>query len=105
MHSSRWKAIELHICRLFGGERSGPTGRMGPDGKGTEPFALEIKHGAAAPVPMWLQEAMKQAERNAPPGMLPTVVLHPRGWAVMDSLVVFRLSAFREWYVDGKNES
>jgi len=65
--SARWKAIELEVCRMFGGKRSGPTGK-------------------------------EQAERDAG-GDLATLVLHRKGDAVRDSLVIFRLRGFAEWYL------
>jgi len=69
--SARWKAIELEVCRMFGGKRSGPTGK---------------------------EDAMAQAERDAG-GDLATLVLHRKGDAVRDSLVIFRLRGFAEWYL------
>jgi len=94
--SARWKAIELEVCRVFGGKRSGPTGKDGPDCIHTEPFAVQVKHRDN--VPKWLTDAMAQAERDAG-GDLATLVLHRKGDAVRDSLVIFRLRGFADWYL------
>jgi len=77
--SARWKAVELEVCRMFGGKRSGPTGKDGPDCIHTEPFAVQVKH------------------RDN--GDLATLVLHRKGDAVRDSLVIFRLRDFEGWYL------
>lgn len=95
---STWKSVERKIAKIFGVERTGPLGDGVPDCI-SDPFAVEIKHGAAAPVPKWLSEAMDQAERNAPGRLSPVVVLHPKGWRIEDSLVVMRLSEFRDLFL------
>ena len=94
---SRWKALELEICRIFGGSRSGPQGKEGPDCKGTAPFAVQVKHGLK--IPKWLIKDMKQTIGDASPGDLPVLVLHPKGKRVEHSIVCIRLSDFREWYL------
>jgi len=95
-----WKDVERKICRKFGGERSGPTGRMGPDCVNTAPFALQIKHRKS--VPQWLTDAYAQAMRDAPSKCLAVLVLHPRGWSIDESLVVVNLADFVDWYVGGE---
>jgi len=97
MGDATWKAIERKICAKFGGKRSGPTGKMGPDCVETAPFALQIKHRKN--VPQWLTDAHVQALNDAPRGMLPVLVLHPKGWAIGESLVIIRLENFVDWYV------
>jgi len=97
MATMTWKNIERAICRRFGGERSGPTGKMGPDCIKTAPFALQIKHRKS--VPQWLTDAYVQSMRDAPNGTLPVLVLHPEGWSIDESLVIISLSEFVEWYV------
>ena len=97
MGDATWKAIERKICAKFGGKRSGPTGKMGPDCVETAPFALQIKHRKN--VPQWLTDAHVQCLNDAPRGTLPLLVLHPKGWAIGESLIVIRLATFIEWYV------
>ena len=94
---SRWKAIELAICRAFGGNRSGPVGKDGPDCVDTAPYAIQIKHGRQ--VPKTIQKFMEQTLRDAAQGSLPTLVMHAHGTAIDESLVVFRLKEFREFYL------
>ena len=93
--SDRWKQIELIICRIFGGDRSGPVGKEGCDCAGTRPYAIQVKHRE---IPKWLTAAMDQAAGDAGSD-LATLVLHPKGTAPEDSLVVFRLRDFRSWYL------
>jgi hypothetical protein len=94
---SRWKAIELKICRLFGGERSGPVGKDGPDCRDTGIFAIQVKHGKQ--IPAGIQHFMEQTVRDAPRDKLPTLVMHPYGKSVGESLVVFRLKDFEGWFL------
>lgn len=97
--SKTWKAIELKICRLFRGERSGPTGKDGPDcTKDTYPYAVQVKHGKQ--IPKGIQKFMDQAIIDAPYGTIPTLVMHPHGKHINDSLVVFRLGDYWERFLD-----
>jgi len=91
-----WKNVERAICRRFGGERSGPTGRMGADCVNTAPFAIQVKHRKS--VPQWLTDAYAQSMRDAPNGTLAVLVLHPAGWSIDESMVIVPLSEFVEWY-------
>ena len=95
--SKTWKAVELAICRIFGGERAGAVGKDGPDCCGTAPYAVQVKHGKQ--VPKTIQTWMEQASRDATQGSLPVLVMHPHGEAIEDSLVVMRLREFREFYL------
>ena len=96
MPSSHWKAIELAICRAFGGIRAGPQGKKGADCLKTGHYAVQIKHRTC---PKWLINAMDQAVRDAKNGQLPVVALHPKGKSIDDTLVIFRLKEFREWHL------
>lgn len=98
MPPKTWKAIELAICRRFGGRRTGPVGKDGPDCVGTKPFAVQVKHRK---VPQWLLDAMTQAILDSPITWLPTLVLHPKGKSIDDSLVIIKLSDFEEYYLGG----
>jgi hypothetical protein len=69
---SQWKSVELKIARMFGSERSGPTGRNDADVK-HETLAIEVKSRASImSVP---EKHLLQAERNAK-GRIPMVVIH-----------------------------
>ena len=97
MPPSTWKKTELRLCRLFGGERSGPVGKDGPDCTGTEPWAIQVKHGKQ--IPKTIQKYMAQTVRDTLKGTLPTLLMHAYGAPIEDTLVVFRLGDFREWYL------
>lgn len=99
---STWKKIELDVCRELNGERTGPVGKDGPDcTKATAPYAVQVKHRE---VPKWLTDAMEQAEFDCWDDFLPTLVLHPKGEAVLDSLIIFRLRDFRDWFISARKE-
>ena len=102
MPPSTWKKIELAICRRFGGSRTGPVGKDGPDCVGTAPFAIQVKHRK---VPQWLLDAMTQAVLDSPITCLPTLVLHPKGHSIDDSLVIIKLSDFEEYYLGGQSNN
>jgi len=95
---STWKGFELRICKMFGGERSGPLGKDCPDCIDTEPFDVECKYGAAAPINSTLQENMAQCVRNSRGG-LPTLVMKCKGWSDDDAWVCFRLKDFEEYFL------
>ena len=97
--SKQWKAVELALCRLFGGERSGPEGKEGCDCKGTAPFGIQVKHGKQ--IPKTIQKFMEQTVRDCPPGQLPTLLMHAYGQSIEETLVVFRLGDYREWFLNG----
>jgi hypothetical protein len=82
---------------MFGGERSGPVGKDGPDCCGTEPFAVQVKHGKQ--IPKKIQKYMEQTVGDCPEGLIPTLVMHPYGRSIDDSLVVIPLKDFKEWYL------
>ena len=115
MPPSTWKRVELAICKLFGGVRSGPVGKDGPDCNGTGHYAVQVKHRTC---PKWLIDAMEQAVRDA--GLselpvvalhpteemllligaeLPVVALHPKHAAIDDTLIIFRLKDFKAWHL------
>ena len=62
----------------------------------TPNFTIEVKHRKQ--LPQWIEEAMRQAVRNATPDKLPLLVLHERGRHHGNDLVVVRLSDFQEWF-------
>jgi hypothetical protein len=96
MPPKTWKKIELALCRIFGGRRSGPEGKQGPDCKDTYPYAIQCKH---RPVPKWLNSAMRQTVRDTPDGWIPTLLLHDKGTNIEDTYVIIPLREFRKWYL------
>ena len=68
-----WKALELRIARMWGGTRSGPTGRDGPDVAGV-PLAIQIKrtgNQTGGIKGAWV----KQAQRDGTKARLPWVLV------------------------------
>ena len=96
MPPSTWKRIELEICKLFGGRRSGPVGKGGPDCKGTGHYAIQVKHRTC---PKWLIDAMDQCKRDATVAELPTLALHPKGAPIGKTLIIFELDSWKEWHL------
>ena len=95
--TSTWKNIERAICKIFGGSRSGPVGKDGPDCAGTTPFAIQVKHGKQ--IPKGIQKFMQQTIADCPKGQIPTLVMHAHGTSIDESLVVMRLKDFKAWYL------
>ena len=73
-----WKATERFWARIFGEERSGPTGRNDCDTtRDTLNIGIEVKHYKKAIV---RNVDIAQAERNAVRVGLPwALILHPKG--------------------------
>jgi hypothetical protein len=100
MADKRWKQTERRIAALLGGRRVPVSGR----GRGDEPdivhpwLALEVKDRAA--LPLWLLDALAQAEASATPEQLPVAVLHRAGDRHDAALVVMRLGAFVGRFID-----
>lgn len=92
--SKAWKAHELRVARRLGTERIGLTGRDTPDAE-TDWLVVECKHRKA--LPLWLKDALAQAQKHAGPSQLPIAVLHEKG--KHDSLVVMSFNDFCDWFV------
>jgi hypothetical protein len=71
MGDKRWKAHERNVARRLGGHRLPNNGYGQPDVIAGD-LALEVK---CRTLPDWLKQALAQAERNAPQGKIPVVVL------------------------------
>jgi hypothetical protein len=101
MATSHWKNIERKICKAFKGSRSGPLGKETCDCIGTEPFAVEIKHGKYATPNKRLMAFMEQAHSNVKgqAERCPVLVLHPLGSDLGKSWVCFEMKDFREWFL------
>ncbi len=100
MSDKRWKATERRIAALLGGRRVPVSGR----GRGDQPdiarpwLSLEVKDRATLPI--WLLDALDQAEASATDKQLPVAVLHRAGDRHDHSLIVLRLAAFVDWFGD-----
>lgn len=91
MSDKRWKRAEREIARRVGGLRLPASGLEAPDVIAPG-LSVEVKDRNR--LPAWLKDAMVQAERQAPLGSLPIVVLHEAGQRYDDALVVLRLRSF-----------
>ena len=70
---SAWKDVERRICRAFGGERVGPSGRLGSDCSGT-PFAIEVKRTKnRVPEARMIAQAELQGKAEGKPWVLVVV--------------------------------
>ena len=101
MANTTWKASERAIAKRLGGQRVGNRGRN------TEDVAhswLSVEVKSRRQLPAWLLNAMAQAERNAPAGRLPVVVLHQVGQRHDGDLVVLRLGDFTEYMLGPDQE-
>jgi hypothetical protein len=69
---SAWKALELRIARAWGGERSGPVGRDGPDVAGV-PLAIQCKRTGSTTGGIrgaWIEQAKRDAKKAGLPWVL-----------------------------------
>ncbi len=104
MSDSRWKATERRIAALLGGRRVPVSGR----GRGDQPdvahpwLAIECKDRAS--LPLWLLDALDQAESSATAEQLPVAVLHRAGDRHDQALVVLRLVDFVVWLGEVETE-
>ena len=67
-----WKALELRICRAWGGQRTGPVGRDGPDCTGT-PLAIQVKRTSSTTGGIrgdWINQAKRDGKRAGQPWLL-----------------------------------
>jgi hypothetical protein len=96
---STWKSLERRIAAYLGGRRVPITGRQRgdtPDIEHTD-WSVEVKHrGGKRPV--WIADALDQAEASCDDVRLPMAVWHWKGEKVEDSVVMLSLKDFREWF-------
>lgn len=92
-----WKRTERRVAHLLNGERTGNHGTATEDVQHAW-LSVEVKHRRQ--LPGWLTGAMQQAQRNAPAGRLPVVVLHAHGARAVNDLVVLRMGDFLDWFGD-----
>jgi hypothetical protein len=67
-----WKNCERRICTAWGGQRSGPLGRDGPDCTGT-PVAIQVKRTGSTTGGIqgaWIAQAKRDAKRVGLPFLL-----------------------------------
>jgi hypothetical protein len=101
MTDKRWKSTERKIAALLGGRRVPVSGR----GRGDQPdiahpwLSLEVKDRAT--LPLWLLDALDQAEASATADQLPVAVLHRAGDRHDRALIVLRLADFVAWFGTG----
>lgn len=92
------KTAELAVCRLAGAERSGPTGRIGPDCTPAAPWAIQVKRYARPQLPAkWLEQARRDAllpGYEGRPWLLVQVVPRPG----LPSLLLATLEAAHLWH-------
>jgi len=89
-----WKASERIIAKRFGGRRTGPTGRCGPDVV-TDWLQVEVK--TRKRLPAWLLNALEQARAGCAE-RLPVVVLHRLGQRHDTDIVLLALQDFQDWF-------
>ena len=89
-----WKACERRVAELLGGKRVPVSGRTRSDCPDVEHPTLSIECKSRKKLPIWIEDAMKQAEASAKDGRLPMVVLHQDRAPYAQSLVVLRLEDF-----------
>lgn len=95
MGEKRWKRIERAVARRLGGQRQPVTGRRGPDVR-HQWLCIETK--TRKKLPLWLTEAIRQAEAVATSDQLPVAILHEAGTRLSQALVVMRLADFEAWH-------
>ncbi|MGH7770942.1 MAG: hypothetical protein ACREQA_01750 [Candidatus Binatia bacterium] len=91
-----WKAIERKVARMFGTERIGTReGGQAPDWENSWTVGEVCCHE----VPKWVLRELAQAERRPTDRpKLRLLVIHEKGKALDQALVVTRLGQFREWF-------
>jgi hypothetical protein len=94
MANTRWKKTERAIAQRLGGERVPVPGRA----RGSAPdiahdwLCPEVKHRKS--IPLWLLQAVSQAQAAARGDQLPVVVVHQHGARHADNLVILKMSDF-----------
>lgn len=70
--SVSWKTLELRIARMWGGTRTGPVGRDGPDVAGV-PLAIQIKRTGNTTGGIkgaWINQAKRDGKKARMPWVL-----------------------------------
>ncbi len=97
MPNTYWKTIERRIARIFDTERIGTReGGPAPDWENEWTVGEVVCH----PIPEWILKELVQAERKVTERpKLRLLVIHEKGQDLDNSLVVMRLSQFRDWFL------
>ena len=107
-----WKMWERKICGAFGlkrrgadyGDKSGgKNDAVQQDGRESEWWSLEVKHGKRITFQLLL-DACRQAEAAASGFQEPIVVAHRERDGLDDCLVVQRLATFRDYRLTATDE-
>lgn len=94
MGDKRWKATERKVAALLGGRPVPVSGRGRGDAPDVAHPWLSIECKDRATLPLWLLDALDQAEQSATSAQLPAAFLHRAGDRLDAALVVLRLSDF-----------
>ena len=92
-----WKACERRVAELLGGYRAPVSGRRRGYTPDIEHPTLSIEVKSRKTIPLWLEDALRQAEASTKDGRLPIAVLHQDGQRYSSSLVVLRLKDFAKY--------
>lgn len=95
--ATSWKESERRIAKLLHGKRTGNTGSATED-VAHDWLSVEVKHRRS--LPAWLTAALAQAQRNAPAGRLPVVILHQHNSRAVNDVVCMRLGNWLDWFGD-----
>lgn len=76
MGHDAWKKDERKVCRLAGADRTGPTGREGPDCDQRAPWAIQVKRSSRGPAltTSWVRQSAEDALLDGRPWLLVNVV-------------------------------
>lgn len=103
-----WKAFERWAASMLGGTRRGAyTGSAQVGGRTDvihEVWGVECKH-LKRPTFGVMLGAAKQAAEAAEPGQYPLAVVHRKGDAWGDSLVIVTMDEFAKWFPPEAEES
>jgi hypothetical protein len=98
--SDAWKDHERMMAKRLGGQRAGPTGKIGSDVL-HDHLAIEAKERKRKVA--WLEDMLLQTKKAARPGQLPIVILHWLNARHNSDIVLLRLKDFEEWFGDVGN--
>jgi hypothetical protein len=95
------KGLEKRVAKAVGGQRVSAPYRKGPDVTNNW-LCIECK--ARKKLPQWIENALRQAERDAEPRQLPIAVLHEKYRRQGSDLVVMRWRTFQQWFGDDNGD-
>ena len=95
--SRYWKQSEKRHAERFDGERTSRPYANIQDSVGWD-GQLIIESKNRKTLPMWLKDAMAQAESYASEGQLPVVILHEKFKHTDNDIVLVRLKHFEVWF-------